>query len=133
MFGPRLSTKTLSGFALKILYGDLLELTETKRRTYGDGIAELNRRLLALRGGDGTRTAKNIWRDPLPEDKKAHADELDVEVNKLGTTSKQTAAEELGRDWDGTEKPRLEQEQLAGNSIGSALLNAFTQGRGGAA
>jgi hypothetical protein len=127
----KVNVGALSGFALKILYGDLLELTEKKRRTYGDGIAELNRRLLAMRGGDGKRVVKNVWADPLPANKIELANELDAEMNKLGTVSKQTAAQELGRDWENTEKVRIEDEKLSANSIGSVLLDAFNRGTQG--
>ncbi len=127
----KVNVGALSGFALRILYGDLLELTETKRRLYGDGIVELNRRLLIVNGIAQPRPLKLHWGDPLPASKKETVDELDVEVNKLGTVSKQTAAEELGRDWEKTEKLRLEGEALSNSSIGSQLLQAFQRGGGG--
>lgn len=124
----KVNVGALSGFALKILYGDLLELTEKKRRTYGDGIADLNRRLLMLNGNDGKQAVKNIWQSPLPENRIEQVNELDAEKNNLGTVSQETVARELGRDWE-AEQERIQAEKLNANSIGSVLLEAFNQGR----
>jgi len=61
-------TGQLSGVALAILYQPLLEKTESKRRTYGDMLVELNRRLLAL-GGYGEENHTVIhWPELLPRD-----------------------------------------------------------------
>jgi hypothetical protein len=118
----------LSGFALRILYGDLLEKTDVKRQTYGEGIKELNRRLLAIAGKQGVRPARIVWQNPLPENKTELTTQLDNEINKLGVTSKETAAQDLGRDYE-VEKERMAAEKTDANSIGSVLLKAFEQGR----
>lgn len=120
-----LSVGALSGFALKILYGELLEKTETKRRCYGDAIVELNRRLLIL-GGKEEAVTRIHWSSPLPENKAEQAGELKVE-KELGTVSQETMATELGRDWQ-TEQERLAAEAMTGNSIGAQLLSAFNRG-----
>lgn len=117
----------LSGFALRILYGDLLEKTDVKRQTYGEGIKELNRRLLAIAGKQGVRPARIVWQNPLPENKTELTTQLDNEINKLGVTSKETAAQDLGRDYE-VEKERMAAEKTDDNSIGSVLLKAFNQG-----
>jgi hypothetical protein len=117
----------LSGFALKILYGDLLEKTEVKRRTYGDALVELNRRLCALAGkGDDVMTTVH-WSSPLPENKQEQVTELKSE-SELGVVSKETIATELGRVWE-DEQARLQDEAMQGNSIGAQLLNAFNRGQ----
>jgi hypothetical protein len=118
----------LSGFALRILYGDLLEKTDVKRQTYGEGIKELNRRLLAIAGKQGVRPARIVWQNPLPENKTELTAQLDNEINKLGVTSKETAAQDLGRDYE-VERERMAAEKTDENSIGSVLLKAFEQGR----
>lgn len=126
-FDPaQVNVGALSGFALKILYGDLLELTETKRRTYGDGLVELNRRLQILEGIPNPQPTKLTWQSPLPENKQEQSTELQTEQN-LGVISKQTTAQQLGLDWE-TEQARLQEEALQGNSIGAQLLNAFNRG-----
>ncbi len=42
------ATGELSGLALQVLYGPLVEKTRTKRTTYGDLLTELNRRPLIV-------------------------------------------------------------------------------------
>jgi hypothetical protein len=46
----RLKIGASSGFALEVLFNDLLLKTELKRAFYGKGLIELNRRLLELSG-----------------------------------------------------------------------------------
>lgn len=118
----------LSGFALRILYGDLLEKNAVKQLTYGEGVKELNRRLLTIAGRQGVKPARIVWQNPLPENKTELTAQLDSEINKLGVTSKETAAQDLGRDYE-VEKERMAAEKTDENSIGSVLLRAFEQGR----
>lgn len=118
----------LSGFALRILYGDLLEKNGVKQLTYGEGIKELNRRILTIAGRQGVRPARIVWQNPLPENKTELTGQLDAEINKLGVTSKETATQDLGRDYE-VEKERMNAEKTDENSIGSVLLRAFEQGR----
>jgi hypothetical protein len=118
----------LSGFALRILYGDLLEKNDVKRLTYGEGIKELNRRLLAIAGKQGVKPARIVWQNPLPENKTELTAQLDNEINKLGVTSKESASQDLGRDYK-VEQERMANEKQGEDSIGSVLLRAFEQGR----
>ncbi len=58
----------LSGVAMQLRYAPLVEKTEVKRRTYGDLLIELDRRLLALGGwGEGHITQLH-WPELLPSD-----------------------------------------------------------------
>lgn len=112
----------LSGVALNILYQPLLEKTETKRRTYGDMLVELNRRLLALGGfGEENRTVIH-WPELLPGDPRAEA-ETSVLLQQLGV-SQDTLLQRLGFD------PDLErQKREAGSAeLGEQLLTAFERG-----
>lgn len=117
----------LSGFAMRVLHGDLIELTEMKRRSYGDGLTDLNNRLLWL-GAHKTEVTKIVWQDALPENRKETAEELDIEMNKLGTVSKETAQEQLGRDPE-IEKERMQEEKAGQLNLGSVLLQAFEKGQ----
>ncbi len=113
---------TLSGVALNILYQPLLEKTETKRRTYGDLLVELNRRLLALGGfGENNKTVLH-WPELLPGDPKAEA-ETAVLHQQLGV-SQDTLLEKLGYD------PELEAQkrEVTTQSLGEQLLTAFDRG-----
>ncbi len=112
----------LSGVALNILYQPLLEKTETKRRTYGDLLVELNRRLLALGGfGEDNFTVLH-WPELLPGDPKAEA-ETALLQQQLGV-SQDTLIERLGFD------PELERQkrQAGDQQLGERLLTAFERG-----
>lgn len=65
----------LSGFALRILYGPLLDKTSHKRQTYGSLLMRLNRALLIL-GGLPDEPVSNIWPYPLPVDPLQRAQEF---------------------------------------------------------
>jgi hypothetical protein len=75
----------ISGLALQILYGPLVEKTETKRSTYGDLLTELNRRLLVVGGFEAeAKTPVNIqWPEILPSDPKTEVDTL-IGKSQLG-------------------------------------------------
>lgn len=109
----------LSGVALAILYGPLLEKTEKKRRTYGDMLVELNRRLLALGGfGEDNRTVLH-WPSLLPSDPKVDR-EVAMLDKELGV-SEDTLLQKLGYD------PGLEREkrEASAQQLGDQLLAAF--------
>ena len=113
---------TLSGLALKILYGPLVEKTETKRLTYGDMLVELNRRLLTI-GGKGEDNVVTIhWPEIVPQDPKEERETALLD-QQLGV-SKETLLEKLGYDPD-TERQRKETEAAA---AGEAMLTAFERG-----
>lgn len=78
----------LSGFALRILYGDLLETTQTKRNTYGKLLSEINACVLALgkKQEYGSVDVKNVWQDPLPSNGMEEAQTLQIDkANGLST------------------------------------------------
>ncbi len=113
----------LSGLALNILYQPLLEKTETKRRTYGDLLVELNRRLLALGGfGEENRTVLH-WPELLPGDPKAEA-ETALLLQQLGV-SQATLLQKLGYD------PELEAQkrEVGGQQLSEQMLTAFERGQ----
>jgi hypothetical protein len=114
----------LSGVALAILYQPLLEKTETKRRTYGRMLAELNRRLLAI-GGFGDQNETTIhWPDLLPADPLA-ARQAALIDQQLGVST-DTLLQKLGYDPD---LERAKRDVTAADA-GEALLAAFDRGVG---
>lgn len=123
----KVSVGALSGFALKILNWDALAVTDKKHLLYGWGIREINRRLLIL-GGLEEEETNLYWQSPLPENRKETADELKVEI-EIGTVSKETAASDLGRDWN-QEQERKQTEAQQNDSVGAELLRAFNAGKG---
>lgn len=66
------SVGTLSGVALEILYQPLIEMTRTKRQTYGDALNEVNRRLLQLADMEPENTTIH-WPEMLPVDEMEQA------------------------------------------------------------
>jgi hypothetical protein len=112
----------LSGLALKILYGPLLEKTETKRLLYGDMLIELNRRLLEIGGHGADNITKLHWQDILPKDEKQERETALVD-KQLGV-SDDTLLTQLGYDPE-TEK---EKKQKDSATLASSLLGAFDKG-----
>jgi hypothetical protein len=113
----------LSGVALQILYQPLIEKTETKRRTYGDLLTELNRRLLALGGyGDDQHTIIH-WPALIPGDPESEAKTL-LLWQQLGA-SQDTILQKLGLD------PDLERQKrdVTSAALGEQLLTAFERGQ----
>lgn len=109
---------SLSGVALSILFQPLLAKTETKRRTYGELLDDLNRRLLTLAGWD-TYDVRIRWPEMLPGDPKAEADTAIVK-QALGVSTP-TLLAELGYD------PAQEQAQTAA-AAEAAVTNLLAGG-----
>ncbi len=112
----------LTNFGLRVLYFDALNKLDTKRALYGEGLVEINRRILMFSNMQPMK-CEVVWQDPLPVDKVALTQNVQAALN-MGVISKQTACERLGYDWD-REQERMEEEQQAGDNVGAALLRAF--------
>jgi len=97
----------LSGVALQILYQPLIELTETKRNTYGDLYTEATRRALIV-AGRGEADVSIVWPEMLPSDS-----ETLIADQTLGIVSKRTLAGKRGYDYD-VEVARMEEESGSG-------------------
>lgn len=115
----------LTNFGLKVLANEALSKLSDKRLTYGDGIQRINKVLLMLEGLAPDDT-KLHWKNPLPSNDSEEVKTLQIERD-MGTVSKQTAAEELGRDWP-TEQERMDAEGAADGNVGDKLLKAFERG-----
>jgi hypothetical protein len=112
----------LTNFNMKALYRDFLDKLGTKRMLYGDAYTELNRRMLILGGYAGEECVIN-WPDPLPVNTVEETASVQSALN-MGLISKQTAADELGYDWE-QESKRMSEEATASQNAGSVLLNTF--------
>lgn len=112
----------LSGLALKILYGPLVDQTSKKRRLYGKLIKNLVRGLLAI-SGKPEQDVRINWPNVLPGDEKAATDTA-IAKKQIGV-SEDTLMRELGYDPDNErEKKKLDQEDMA-----STMLGAFEKGQ----
>lgn len=116
-----------SGFALKVLFADLMEKTLVKRRLYGRVLVELNRRLLEMEGLGDANVATLHWQNPLPEDERSDIAALAFDRDS-GLVSVETMAAKRGYDWQ-NEQQRMA-DQLAAASVAEkaqailALTNA---------
>lgn len=115
----------LSGFALKILYGDLLELTSVKRNTYGAMLIEANKRILEMSGYGADNEISLQWASPLPESDSEEAATLNID--RQNGLSAETYLERRGYNIE-RETERLQDEAAGQANIGEQLLAAFERG-----
>jgi hypothetical protein len=118
----------LTNFGLRVLYQDNLNLIATHRELFGDMLEELARRLQIIAGMEPQSCAV-VWPDFLPVNEVEAQAALAGDLAN-GLVSKQTAAGRRGYDWD-TEQERLEDERASEDTVGAAVLRAFSAGRGG--
>lgn len=128
---PQMDPETMqmgaqSGFALKVLHGDLLEKTETKRNLYGDFLIEMNRRILDYLGYGDDNTVELRWQDPLPDNplERNAEDQFDLDN---GLASDETIATRRNIDWE-SEQVRLEAQQGQRQNVGERALLDFNRG-----
>jgi hypothetical protein len=117
---------SLTNFGLRVLYQDALSKLDEKRGLYGEGIIEINHRLLELAGAPDTDGGEVVWQDLLPENDSEIAQAIKTDL-ELGLVSKQTASGLRGYTWE-DEEERMTGEKQAADNIGAALLRAFGQG-----
>ena len=124
----QLKIGSTSGFALEVLFNDLLLKTGIKRSFYGKALIELNRRLLELSGfGDGNITTLH-WPNPLPTDKISETTSDQFELAS-GLVSKRTLSTKRGYDYD-QEIEYMTEEQTNNTTLGENLINAMRNGQG---
>lgn len=93
----------LSAMSMQILYGPMMEKTNTKRMLYGAFLTELNRRLLIIMGRVATKPVMVQWPETFPRDAQI---ESMTAMNKLQIGfSSDTLVAELGGD------PKYERER----------------------
>jgi hypothetical protein len=115
----------LSGFALRILYSDLIELTSVKRNTYGEMLAGLNAAMLEMAGLGANVDVRVTWEDPLPADQASNVQLL--ALDRQQGLSLESYLEQRGYDPD-RELERIQQERAAQSTLGEELLRAFERG-----
>jgi hypothetical protein len=129
----KVSVGALSGFALKILLGPLMEKTEWKRRTYGDLLVETNRRLLAIAGKGDSHYTTIHWGNPLPidENEQQVKDQFELDYD---LASHETVQVRRGLDPE-VETQRIDAEKRATDerdgNVGAMVLRDFIAGRNG--
>lgn len=119
----RLAIGAQSGFALEVLFNDLILKTGIKRSFYGKGLIELNRRLLELAGFGPDNQTKLYWPNPLPIDKsqEKESDQFELEAELV---SRRTVSTKRGYDYD-IEQEKRGQETVSRTSLGEAIIQSF--------
>lgn len=125
----RLGMGAQSGFALRILFGDLLDKTDTKRNLYGMALVELNRRLLDMMGMGPDNIVTLHWKDPLPVDERSEVAAAQFDLGE-NLASRETMQRKRGYDPE-TENPRIQAEQAQRSTLGEELLRTFERGNTG--
>lgn len=97
-----------TNFVMRMLFGDQIETTEELRRQQSKMLSEAFRRLLYIIGIEDA-VVNVVWPNSLPENREEALKNAETE-QRLGTVSKTTLAEELGRDYP-SELAQLEAEQ----------------------
>lgn len=127
----RRASGNMTNFHVRIMWANFLAKIHTKQQLYGDGLIELNRRLLALNNVQSDGGAV-VWPDILPsnaaEDMQMMQFDLDNKLASLETISK-------ARGYDyAEEQERIKEEASAANqgnaNIGAQILRSFSQGQG---
>ncbi len=101
----------LSGVAMRIMYGPLMEKTGEKRKTYGDALEAALRCALEYMGyapiGDADPDVTLVWPDPLPKNEKEDAET--GEIDRRNGLSMRTYLERRGFDPDVESENALEE------------------------
>jgi hypothetical protein len=116
----------LSGFALRILYGDLLDVTNIKRVTYGALLSGVNAALLEMGGFGQAIQVNNVWDDPLPSNEVEQVQALTAD--RAAGLSMETYLERRGYDAE-REMERTQDERQGEMTLGDSLLRAFETGQ----
>jgi hypothetical protein len=113
----------LTNFALRTMYKDALDKLQTKRTLYGNALTELSWRAMQVAGWN--QEAPTIaWPNPLPFNETEEVTVLTQEMSAQ-ILSRQTAAEQRGRDWE-RELSRMEDEREQDREgLGQVLAKAM--------
>ena len=98
----------VTNLGMRALFIDMLAKIDELRLTYEDGIARASQVALMLGGKEYDVDVTCHWADPLPVDPREKAQVLELQ-RQMGVVSQETAAREMGRDWE------LEQQRMAGD------------------
>lgn len=116
------SVGQLSGLALKILYGPLVDQTSKKRRLYGKLVKDVVKALLII-GGKSDQKVELRWPSMLPGDEQTDWNVALVK-NQLGV-SKDTILREKGYD----SEQELEKSGKEAEAMAKTLMDNFERGQ----
>jgi len=90
--------KNITNLGIKAAFMDMLAKNAQLQRQYGRGIAEISKRFLMLNGMDYNVKPHIVWATPLPTSDLEETQIAQQQID-MGVLSKETAAGDLGRDW----------------------------------
>lgn len=115
----------LTNFGVRMLFSDQLEMTDEARTVTGMGLGEVFRRLMVMTTNVDMPRPEPEWTDPLPTNRLELLQGATLE-SKLGTTSMETLAESIDRDFK-TEQDKMKTESANGVDQFANLLTGLTQ------
>ena len=117
----------LTNFGVRMLFSDMLDNAKSKQSHYSNGLGEVCKRALAMANVQIDRAPSVQWGNPLPEDRGEVVKAIKEEM-ALGTLSKQTAAQDLGRDFDREQAQIAEEGTRAGEQLANTLVGLGNRG-----
>ena len=116
----------ITNFALNVMFKDAVDRLWLKQALYGEALSEINARLLDIGGFPGLKTSV-VWRPAVPSDPLEEIEIVERQTD-LGVISKETAARQLGIDWEAEQE--LLADQSTGQDVGTAILENLAFNRG---
>lgn len=113
----------LTNFGLRTMFKDALDKLETKRTLYGSALSELSWRAMQVAGWN--QEAPTVaWPNPLPFNE---TEEVAVLTQEMAAQilSRQSAAEQRGRDWERELKRMEEERDMDREGLGQVLARAM--------
>jgi hypothetical protein len=117
----------VTNFGLRQIYNDQVEMSEDKRKAYGEGMGEALRRMLVMAGYTVDKPPVAVWSEMLPTNRLELLQAAQIEKN-LGTTSDETLAQEIGRDYDAEQQKLADEKTSAGAALTDVLSRAGERG-----
>ena len=121
----------LTNFGLRTMFKDALDKLSTKRTLYGNALSELSWRAMQVAGWN-QEPPTIAWPNPLPFNE---TEEIAVLTQEMSAKilSRQSAAEQRGRDWERELKRMEEERDMDREGLGQVLAKAmrdFDRGEG---
>jgi hypothetical protein len=112
----------LTNFGLHVLYQDAISKLGTKQELYGEGLEEINRRLLTIAGLNDD-PGEVEFGDALPENTTESVNAEKTMID-MGIQSKQGASQALGIEYEETQQ-EINESKATEKNLGQNLLNQF--------
>ena len=110
----------ITNFGVRMIFSRMIDKVSETRHLHERGLQNLSQRLLVMANFNVERV-NATWPEMLPIDRRELVETIEKEQG-LGVLSKQTASEDLHRDYD-VEAERIEEEQM---QSGEELANVLT-------